>query len=95
MFTIPAQLGPTTRIPASRICALIRFWVFFPSSPLSPRPAAWMMMLLTPFSIHCSITPGTALAAIWMNAVSTASGRSFTEGKQGMPATSVRPGFTA
>ena len=54
-----------------------------------------MMMLLTPFSMHCSITPGTAFAAIWMNAVSTASGRSFTEGKQGMPATSVRPGFTA
>src|ERR1700680_4481888 len=66
MLITPMQLGPTSRMPASRQTASNSAWRLAPSSPDSANPEEITTRLLTPFFAHwraVSTTPtaGTAI----------------------------------
>ena len=72
----PEQLGPRIRQPCASIISLIRAWTFFPSAPVSAKPAVSTTMKRTPFLQHSSIAAGAASAGTITMARSTSPGTS-------------------
>ena len=74
------QLGPMTRMPAetARLTAE-RSALARSGSPVSEKPAVKRWSVRTPFSAHCSTSPGTAEAGTCEMTWSTGPGQSRSE----------------
>ena len=82
-FTIPMQLGPMSRMPASRASPAIASWA--PLSPTSANPEVKTTSDPTPFSAHSPSTLITAPGGTVQIARSTSPGMSLTLANAGRP----------
>src|SRR6202011_1566020 len=94
MLITPMQLGPTSRIPASRHTASSSAWRLEPSPPDSANPEEITTRLLTPFFAHWRALPTTWIAGTATTARSTGPGISRTVGYAMTDWTTVAEGLT-
>jgi hypothetical protein len=74
VFISPEQIGPTMRVPQFFSVSVISLSIASPSAPVSEKPAASLMMNLTPLSQHFLITCEVFFAGMMITASSISSG---------------------
>src|ERR1700674_4894897 len=94
MLITPMQLGPTSRMPASRQTAINSAWRLASSSPDSANPEEITTRLLTPFFAHWRAVPTAWIAGTAITARSTGPGISRTVGYATTDWTTVAEGLT-